>query len=411
MSTGEPREARTHWAAVLAALAAGVVAGAAIGRLSPALPLLQSEFGLSLIAAGWLASMFNTIAVASAIFFGLACDRAGALRFSLFGLACLIAGGALGAAAPAAAWIFGSRILEGAGLVAIAVAAPSLIAAASSPSQRGLALGLWGTYMPIGGAAAIAASPLLIALVGWRGLWATGVILALISAAFIGSQSRHYAGAKAGSRRSLANIRSSLAQPVPWLLGGAFAVYTLQFNIVMIWLPTYLLQTRATDATTAAMLTALFVFVNIFGNVTGSWLVHRNAPRGLVIGATFVLTTAAFVAMFSGGLADGWRYACVLAYGFVTGNIPPTVIAGGARYARAPGEAGSIQGLIVQCSNFGTFVGPPLVAAAVTHGGSWNAALYVILPAATLGLALAFAIWRLEARDPAGPAAAQRPAY
>jgi len=44
----------THWPAVLAAVAAGIVSGAAISKMSPALPLLQSEFGLSLIATGWL---------------------------------------------------------------------------------------------------------------------------------------------------------------------------------------------------------------------------------------------------------------------------------------------------------------------------------------------------------------------
>jgi predicted MFS family arabinose efflux permease len=66
------------------------------------------------------------------------------------------------------------------------------------------------------------------------------------------------------------------------------------------------------------------------------------------------------------------------------------------RYARSPSEAGSIQGLIVQISNVGIFAGPPLIAAAVTHGGGWGAALWVILAAAAIGLAGSFAIARLE---------------
>ena len=389
----------THWPDVLAALAAGIVAGASIGKMSPALPPLQAEFGLSLIAAGWLVSMFNTIAMASAIFFGLICDRAGALRFCLFGLACMIAGGALGAFAPGAAWLIVSRVIEGMGFVAITVGAPSLIAAASAPSQRGLALGLWGTYMPIGGAASVAASPLLMASYGWRGVWMVIVIMALLATAFLALQSRHFTGVRAGARRSIASIRASLSQPVPWLLGIAFAVYTLQFHAVMMWLPTYLLQTRSADATTSAMLTALYIFVNIFGNVTGSWLMHRNFRRGRVIGITFALTTATFLLMFTSDLSDGLRFACVLAYGFITGNIPPAVVSGGARYAHSPAEAGSIQGLIVQLSNVGTFIGPPLIAAAVTHAGSWDAALWVILPAAALGIAAAREIARFETRD------------
>ena len=387
----------THWPAVLAAVAAGIVSGAAISKMSPALPLLQSEFGLSLIATGWLVSTFNAIALGSAIFFGLFCDRAGALRFCLCGLACMIAGGVLGVFAPSAAWIIVSRVIEGTGYVAILVSAPGLIAAASAPMQRGLAFGLWGAHMPIGGVAVLLASPALFAAFGWRGVWTLVAVFAALVMAFLVSQSRRFTGMQAGTPRSLASIRASLAQPVPWLLGVVFAAYTLQFYAVMMWLPTYLLQTRSAGATTSALLTALFVLVNAFGNIMGGWFMHRNVPLGRIIGVTFAITTMAFVAIFAGGLPDAARLACVLAYGFITGNIPPAVFSGSVRHARSPSEAGTIQGLIVQVSNVGIFAGPPLIAAAVTHGGGWGAALWVILAAAAIGLAASIAIARLEA--------------
>lgn len=388
----------THWPAVLAALGAGVVTGAAISKMSPALPLLQSEFGLSLIATGWLVSTFNTIALASAIFFGLICDRAGALRFCLCGLACMIAGGVLGVIAPTAAWLIVSRVIEGAGYVAILVSAPGLIAAATAPMQRGLAFGLWGTHMPIGGVAVLLASPALFAAYGWRAVWTMVAVIAALVTVFLASQSRQFTGMHAGTPRSLASIRGSLSQPVPWLLGVAFAAYTLQFYAIMMWLPTYLQQTRSAEATIAALLTALFVLVNAFGNVMGGWFMHRSIPRGRIIGVTFVITTVAFLGIFADGLPDAARFACVLAYGFITGNIPPAVLSGGVRYARTPSEAGSIQGLIVQISNVGIFAGPPLIAASVTHGGGWGAALWVILAAAAIGLAASFAIAHLESQ-------------
>jgi MFS family permease len=104
----------------------------------------------------------------------------------------------------------------------------------------------------------------------------------------------------------------------------------------------------------------------------------------------------AFLGIFSDSLPDAMRFACVLAYGFITGNIPPAVFSGSVRHARSPSEAGSIQGMIVQVSNVGIFAGPPLIAAAVTHGGGWGAALWVILGAAAIGLGAAFAVMRLE---------------
>jgi MFS family permease len=387
----------THWPAVLAALGAGIVTGAAISKMSPALPLLKEEFGLSLIATGWLVSAFNTIALVSAIFFGLLCDRAGALRFCLAGLAFMVAGGLLGVYAHSAAWIIASRFVEGAGYVAVLVSAPGLIAAATAPKQRGLAFGLWGTHMPLGGVTVLLASPLLFAAFGWRAVWTLVAVIAAAVMALLALQSPRFSGMHAGTPRTLASVRASLAQPVPWLLGVAFGAYTLQFYAVMIWLPIYLLQTRSADAMTSAALTALFVLFNAFGNVMGGWLMHRNNPRGLIIGASFSLTTLAFFFIFSHGLPDAARFACVLAYGFITGNVPPAVLSGGVRYARSPAEAGTLQGLIVQVSNLGIFAGPPLIATAVTLGGGWDAALWVILAAAAIGLAAAFAIMRLEA--------------
>lgn len=388
----------THWPAVLAAMFAGVVSGASISKISPALPLLQSEFGLSLIATGWLVSMFNTIALGTAIFFGLFCDRAGALRFCVSGLACMFAGGALGAAAPSAAWLIVSRVIEGAGYVAIVVSAPGLIAASSAPTQRGLAFGLWGAHMPTGGVAILLASPVLFALYSWRAVWACVAVFAALGMVFLLAQSRHYTGMHAGAPRTLSSIRVSLAQPVPWLLGTVFGAYTLQFYAVMMWLPTYLLQTRSTAPTTSSVLTALFVLVNALGNLAGGWLMNRNAALGRVIGMSFAATSVIFLGMFSDQLPDAMRYGCVLAYGFITGNIPPAVFSGSVRYARSPAEAGSIQGLIVQLSNVGIFSGPPLIATAVTRAGSWDAAIWVILAAAGVGLAMAFAISRLDTR-------------
>ena len=35
---------------------------------------------------------------------------------------------------------------------------------------------------------------------------------------------------------------------------------------------------------------------------------------------TFAITTMAFVAIFAAGLPDAARFACVLAYGFITGD-------------------------------------------------------------------------------------------
>ncbi len=134
----------TRWPAVLTALFAGVVGGCAFGKMSPALPTLKEEFGLSLIEAGWLVSAFNALAAASAIFFGVFCDRVGALRFCVVGALFMAAGGLLGALVHGAPLFIASRFLEGMGFIAVIVSAPGLIVAAAAPERRGMAFGLWG---------------------------------------------------------------------------------------------------------------------------------------------------------------------------------------------------------------------------------------------------------------------------
>jgi CP family cyanate transporter-like MFS transporter len=362
------------------------------------LPLLQGEFGLSLIQIAWLVSTFNGLAAMLAIFFGVFADRVGAFRLCLAGTLCIAAGSAAGALSHSAFVLIVSRLVEGLGFLSVVVSAPGLITAASAPERRGIALGLWSAYLPLGVSVVIAASPPLLAASGWRATWWLVAGAAIACAALLVSQSRHYAQAREGSARSLAAIRASLAQPVVWLLGLAFAMYTIQHNGVMVWLPTYLLDTRGLDATSAALATALVVFVNCFGNALGGWLIQRGVPRGRIIGATFIVTSLTFLAIFSAQLPDSIRYVLAVFYSFITGLVPAAVLSAGMRYARSGAEVGAVQGLIVHITNVGIFFGVPLIAASVTWGGSWNAALWVLLGCAAVALASAWIINRFERR-------------
>ena len=387
---------RTRWLAVLAALLAGVVAAFAFGKIAPALPLLKAEFHLSLIQAGWLVSAFNALAAGTAIFFGLFSDRVGALRFCLFGIGCIAAGSLLGALSGGVTLFVASRFIEGLGFIAVIVAAPGLIAAAAAPNRRGIAFGLWASYLPLGVSLVLVASPPLLAGFGWRGIWVLVALSAMACAVVLRLQRSRYVGVTDGTQRSLSSIKGSLAQPIPWLLSLAFAMFAIQHQAVIIWLPTYLIETRGVSATTAALTAALAVFVNCFGTLLGGWLIQKDVPRGRIIAATFMVTSVNFLGIFAVGLSDPIRYALVVFYSFIAGTIPAAVLSAGMRYARSPAEVGAIQGLIVHVTNVGIFLGPPLVASAVTWGGSWDTTLWVLLGCAVVALASAFVIERCE---------------
>ena len=369
-----------------AAIAAGIVAAAYVGKLPPAIPLLREEFQLSLIAAGWVNSTFNTLAVTTAVFFGALAGRYGALRCCAAGLVALMLGGLLGAAANSQAVLLVSRVLEGAGFIVIAVSAPALITAVTAPRERNLTLGLWSIYLPFGVSLTMLLSPVLLGSLGWRGLWLVIVLVTLACLAALLRARRAYGVARRGAPHTLASMAQALRQPGPWWLALGFGCYALMFYALIVWLPTFLTQERGTSVTAAALLTALVVAVNVGGNLLGTWLVYRAAPRGHVISLAFLVTAACSIGIFSPALPDALRAVLCMLFMFAGGTIPAAVLSGSQIYARSASEIGSIQGLIVQLAQLGPFFGPPLIATVVSAYGSWNAAMWVLLAAAALGI-------------------------
>jgi predicted MFS family arabinose efflux permease len=390
-------QARTSWLGVSTALLVGVVAAGYVGKLPPALPALKAEFGLSLVAAGWVVSTFNTVALATAVAFGLAADRIGAFRFALAGLALLVVGGVGGAAAPSGAGLIVSRVVEGAGLLAVTVAGTALVFAATAPGDRKLALGIWSTYFPFGMAIAMAAAPLAIDAIGWRGLWLVIAAATLASAAALASQRRRYPPAPA-SGRTFSAILAALRQPGPWWNSLVMTFYTLQWSGVMVWLPTFLVQTRGASLIAASLVAAVVVAVNVPGNLTGAWLMQRQAPRGLIVCVAAGLMGAFGIGIFAEGAPDWLRLGSCLAFSYFSGVIPAVAFAAPQTYARAQSQVASLQGLMMQGSNLGQFVGPPAIAAAVSASGRWGDAMYVMVAAAALTLVCGLAVARDEVR-------------
>jgi len=386
----------TNWPAVWAAIATGIVAAACVGKLPPAIPLLRQEFGLSLVAAGWVNSTFNTLAVSTAVFFGALASRYGALRCCAAGLAALMLGGVLGASAGGAGMLFASRIAEGAGFIAIAVSAPALVTVTSAPHECNLTLGLWSTYLPFGASLTMLASPLLLGSIGWRGLWLVIVGITLACMVALWRARVAYAPAQRGSVRTLSALGQALRQPGPWWLGLSFGCYALMFYAVMVWLPTFMVQERGASVTAAALLTAAFVALNVGGNLLGSWLMHRAAPRGAVISLTFLVMALCACGIFASALPDALRALLCMLFMFAGGTIPAAVLSGSQVYARDARQVSGIQGLIVQLAQLGPFFGPPLVAAVVSGEDSWSAALWVLLAAAAAGTLFAQLAARAE---------------
>ncbi len=385
-----------RWPAVWAVFAGGLVAGAYIGKVPPALPVLRTELGLTLVQSGFIATMFNVVGGLAGMLTGVFADRFGPKRLALLGLAILSAGGMLGAAASGFALLLLARFLEGAGFILFTVAGAALMtAAAPEPRARAKALSLWSAYMPAGGSLALLAAPLVIAAVGWRGLW---VALALVAAGALALVWRYAVAPRAGSVDSLRLALESLADPGTLALALMFAFYVAQWTSVMIWLPTFVVDERGGSSATAALLTALMVLINVPGNLAGGWLLARGTRRGPMTIAAFAIMALCAVGMLLDVLPNLPRFLLVLAFSSCAGVIPAAVFSGVPVHARSARHVGTANGLVMQSSQASQFVAPILLAWMASRFGSWSASLWAMLAFAACGAACGFALQVIEAR-------------
>jgi MFS family permease len=374
----------THWGLVIAALLAGLIAAAHVGKLPPALPTIRHDLGLDLLTAGWLASMFSATGMLIALVLGVVADRLDHWRLAAGGLAVMAAGGFAGSLTHSAAQVIASRFVEGIGFLAVVVAAPSVVAQATSERDRSMALGFWPGYMPAGASLMILVAPWLLDAVGWRGLWIALAALAAVAAMAMLLRRGMAAPPRPASATPWAALRSAIAQPGPWLIAGCFALYGLQLYAVITWMPTFMMDERGTGPAVAAALTALVVVVNGLCNVLGGVLLHRRAaPTAMIVTSGIVMAIAA-VASFSASLPDLARYASSVILCGTGGVVASATFAMAPRFARSPAQTSAINGLLVQASGLAQFAGPSVLAIGVAQSGRWESALWPMVGANVL---------------------------
>ncbi|MDK9720348.1 MAG: MFS transporter [Rhodospirillales bacterium] len=392
MPSSQP--APTNWAALISVLLAGIGMSMHVGKVPPAVSLVSSELEMSLIASGWLLSLFALLGAGTGSGVGRLVDRLGQKRTLIFGLSCTVLGSAAGSFAPASSLLLASRALEGIGFVAVVVAAPALIFRECQPKDHRLAFGLWSTWMPAGAASMMALSPLLLAAGGWRANWQVSAgltLLALLAALFLVSPDPEL-----HSNRPRGRLRDLLAMPAPWILAASFCFYSMAFQTVFGFLPSYLAVEQHLEPALAARLTALAILANVAGNLSAAWFIrHRLARWQVILIASLVMGLSAF-GIFSADLSLPLRYGLCLAFSAVGGVIPAIIFIAVPLFAPTPAHVGAMGGMIVQGLSIGQLAGPPILAFLVHGTGSWAAAPYFIALLCLIVLALSLGLRAIE---------------
>ena len=146
---------------------AGVCAALHVGKLPPALPVLQDALGITLVQAGFLLSAVQVASMTLGLAVGLSADSLGLRRSMLVGLALLSVASISGGFVADASGLLFLRALEGLGFLLVVMPAPALIRRTVDASQLSGRMGWWGTYMPTGSALALLLGPWVIAGLNW----------------------------------------------------------------------------------------------------------------------------------------------------------------------------------------------------------------------------------------------------
>jgi MFS family permease len=388
---------------IFIAFSAGAISAGHIGKIPAALPAIRAELGLDLVIAGWVVSIFSATGMVLGTVAGVCSDRFGHCAIAMGGMVLVAAGSLAGGFAWDGASLLAARFAEGLGFLAVVVSAPSIISEAAHPDDRRLAVGMWGSFMPAGMAMTLLAAPWLLNNAGWRGTWFVMAALSLAWVVVMAIVFRGVDGGVAMPRESAwRNLAITLRARGPWLLALCFSFYTLSWLALMVWLPTFVVEQRGGSVALAALLTLVAVAINFPGNLLGGWLLSRGVgwARLIALGASAMMLCGPLI--FLDLLPDVVRYGLCLVYSFVSGLVPAGVLGGAPYFSPGARQIGTTNGLIIQGSHLGQFLGPPTVAVAVSLTGGWQAGAWVFVACGIGALAFAALIGIEEKRVTAG---------
>jgi MFS transporter, CP family, cyanate transporter len=360
---------------------AGVTAALSIGKLPAALPILRESLHISLVQAGFLLSLVQLAGMTLGLAMGLLADGIGHKRSMVSGLLALCAAGAVGGFATDIASLLALRALEGVGLLMACMPGPGLLRRVVAPARLGATLGLWGACMPLGVTLALLLGPAAVAAAGWQGWWwllaGAALVMAIWVQRAVPADPLRRTAARPAGHGCLTRLQLTLGARGPWLVAGAFFLYSCQWLAVIGFLPMLYVQ-AGLAASMAGALTALAAAANMAGNVISGRLLQRGLrPQRLLyigfgaMGAGALLAFSALAAS-AGPVSPLVRYAGVLLFSAFGGLIPATLFVLAVKLAPGEHAVSTTVGWMQQWSAFGQLAGPPVIAWIASAAGGWH---------------------------------------
>ncbi|MEM1374549.1 MAG: MFS transporter [Pseudomonadota bacterium] len=371
--------AATRFGFVFALWGAGLGAAAQYAKISVIFEPLGDHYGQEGAALGLLVSAVGVIGILLGVVAGIIVTRLTLRRAMLIGL---ILGGVLSlyqATLPSLSLFIASRVVEGVSHLLIVVAAPTLIAQASSLRGRGFTLTLWGTFFGVSFTLLILLGlPLVEAL----GLPALFVAHGLYMFVFAGGLWRVLGPDRpADTALKLSSVLSQHAaiyrSPRKNAAGLGWLFYTFCFVTTVTFLPGFIEEDIRRAVAAAMPLVSIIASLTIGVALLSVMSAVSATMLAFLTGA--VLALALIVVPGSPVLALGFTAALGIIQGSSFAVVPEL---NESLEDRAQGN-----GAMAQTGNVGNSLGTPVIAALLA-GAGYDA----MMAALALSLACGFGI-------------------
>lgn len=352
-------------------IAAGFVAAMHVGKLPPAVPVLQAELGISLVQASFLLSLVQVAGMCMALVLGSYTAKIGLKRCVLLGLSLLAFASFTGGFVQEFPALLALRVVEGFGFLLITLSGPAFIRQLVPLEQLQAKMGLWSAYMGGGMGIGLLCTPFLINSMGWQGVWICFGILSLALAAVI------YRVIPAVQTHTqlvavFDLIKLTLKHPPAWILAAIFGVYAGQWLSLVGFLPSIYQQYQIPLAVAGA-LTAIVAIANAVGTfVCGLMLQRGLRPQTLVqTGFATLMVCALSFYLLREFLPFILQFILVLSFSLFGGLVAAVVFSQVLNFSAKPIAITTTIGLVLQFSATSQFLLPPLIASIVLATGGW----------------------------------------
>ncbi len=384
--------------------------------ISSAVPVIQREFGFTLVTVGWILSSFRWGYALFQLPGGWLGDRFGPRR----ALTWIVTWWSLFTSLTAVSWNLTSmlvfRFLFGAGEAGAFPTATRSLSRWILPAERGYAQGITHAGSRLGAALTPPLVVLLMSIYGWRATFAVfgtlGIAWAAVWFWYYRDTPDDHSGVNAAERNlihsSMGGPRSRIAKLVPWrrilssstlwYLSLMYFCYGYCLSVYLDWFPKYLNSHRHFDLKQMGFYASLPLLAGTFGDLLGGvssdfWLKRtgnlKMARRGVAVTGFLIAAAGIIPATLTTDSVLSVYFSCIAFFG-----LELTVGVSWALPLDIGGDfAGSASAVMNTCGNIGGAISPLLLAYLV-RGYGWNIPFLV---AAALCLVAAALFCKIDA--------------